>query len=372
MGGVALVGIGSALLAGVFGPFSFGGAAFRTAVAILAGCLVVVGGFIQHRDLRGARIDRASRGKLFVSAAVPSVVVAVIWSAIFLSHHARPRTRGGAAPAGAISAPAHPPSGPIGTILAALPKDTTALAALRVGQLAGLEGLPLDKPGFEGLAAIIDKASQCGIDATKDIELVVFAQSMHHLASTGDPEHARNLVFINGSIRPATLEGCRHQFGSEVATHWLANDIVVIAMSDEDRTYLDELQTTGPKLLENRLFVRHVRQIPADAVGWGWMDFEALLRVVPNDPLPETLFASARARGDRAIDLAVHAEFRDVAVTKAVEERWRSQLSELPQGAIGRLWRYALSGKSLTAHMEVPLTRVTETAAFAVSMIYGE
>ena len=270
----------------------------------------------------------------------------------------------------AISAP-RTIDGAMGTIVAALPRDTTAVAAVRVRQLAALQLLPLGEPGFEPLDAILDQARACGVELTKDVELVAVAQRQHDLGeqATGRPSDARNLMFLHGAITPAILESCGEQLAGVTATYWLADDIVALAGSEAGRGYLDELEARGPRLPENPLFAGVARQLQDDAVGWGWMDTEAMRRAQPPGPFPATLFTMVGADRERTIEVTVIAGFGDDATARAVAQQWRTYTRTAPEGTLARLWQYTLTSRTLTARLRLPFERFREGAAVVAQMI---
>src|SRR5262249_46985519 len=138
---------------------------------------------------------QSTAGQIVLGAAVLALGGLGIWTAV---QGFQTRPSASAPPPEAVVLPAQLTlAGPIRTIVEGLPDDTTAIAALRAGDLLAAGLVPLAEPGFERLARIVDGVRACGADP-KQVALVVFVQRVHHLESqsTGDPGDAHNVMFL--------------------------------------------------------------------------------------------------------------------------------------------------------------------------------
>lgn len=310
-------------------------------------------------------IKSGLRGVAFVAVLLMPLGLAALWARLSTDGATEPPR----AAMGSGVVPLPVPTSPLGRILAALPADTTAVAALRVSEIAHLKALPIDEPGFEGLARIIDVGTRCGIDPRRDLGVVVLAQRMHRLGRTREESDAQTAVFVQGRFDPATFDVCRKELGAEGTVRWLNQEIAVAALERASDAFLNELFEDGPKLAKTSGFGQVVTRIPPGALAWGWMDMDAIRRARPDDVVPRTMFMAMEPADDASIRILVQPTFESVAVAEAIEGQWRAMTSEAPEYALGRRWKYRRAEEVLTATMEVPWSEIARNVEAIAPMI---
>jgi hypothetical protein len=222
--------------------------------------------------------------------------------------------------------------------------------------------LPLREPAFEAVAGWVDKLKVCGIDATRDIELVLFAQRLRG-------KRPQNVLVLNGGFDRGAIEVCRRQLAAAASARWLNESSVAIAMNEEAEPFAREMEGAGERLPTNPAFVRLARDVPATALAWFWANLHAMRPSLPSTLVPDSLLTLVQAPDSESVEVSVASHLIDRAAAGALEGRWRANAAALPEDALGRRWEYRHSGDVVTATMRLSSANASEVASVIASLV---